>query len=1484
MYRLLTSLCLFLCLAPRGLAQLSVDFSNSKSGGCSPLVVTFTPTLYGSSAGATYQWDLGNGNTSTTANPQAIYTTVGTYTVTLTVSSGGRSASASHPVTVYASPTAGFAASANLVCSTPVTFTSNSQAGDGSYLTGWLWDFGDGSTQNASSTVTHPYTTVGTMTVSLTVSDNHGCTASATQSNLIKVLPPLTAGFTSDKQVLCNVSDPVQFTNSSTGPGTLTYSWDFGDGTTSTQPNPGHSYSQKGNYPVKLTVTNSDGCVATANQATPLNVANYHTDFNAPATGACQNSSLTFTDVSQPSPTTRTWLIDGSPYSYYNPLTYTFPSPGTHTITLANTYGTCPQQTSKTVDIKPLPPAIPFTTVLAGACGAPVTATLTANPTGGGAYTYDWIYNYTYVYGNPSETNSGSNPTTTHTFTTNDAYTVQLTATDANGCKSTTSKNIIIQAPNVQIYEPAPGTSSNSCNQPITKTLAFYPPTTPLTGINWDFGDGTHSADPNPTHTWTQPGQYIVQLYYTDANGCNGVSGNRIYVIISPPVNIDFTATPTTACAGSTISFSSPSATALNPLYSTWSFGDGSQWFATGAIHTYANPGVYDVTFYVQTIGGCSQTVTKTGYITILPTPGQYTGYTNTCDGDRSVVTFTYNQAGATSINWDFGDGSTQVTAGNIGQVQHSYPRTGTYYPNITGTNGTCSSQKSDAVYVLKKQSPVLSAASNTVCANGTLAVSLAMERNPREAGTGYYYDYTPQFFYGDGTPFAGTTTLTNTYNGYLNGAFQYTLSGFQAGKSGLYVSTKSFGFNCSDLSNTMPLTIQGSATAAMTVSGNIQCFHNAVTFKDASTVGPANSIVNWTWDFGDGTTQSLNQSGTFTHVYAHPGNYTARLTVQDQGGCSSSSGSGVTNVQVNGPEPNFSYSPSRVLLGNTVYFANLTNTIGASGTTYTWDFGDGSGSTAANPSHLYTAPGIYTVTLTAKGGTVNTCSLTTTQTIVVNYFNSHFQISPLYVSNGTCPPVLAQFVNTSVNYSSVTWDFGDGTGAGNINYPSHVYTKPGGYQVTLSVYGSGGLIAQYTDSVFVRQPSASLTAVTPAVCVGQPTQLQAKAKGALNFVFDYGDGSVSNGLDSGVTHQYAKSGDYTAQLVVTDTVGCSVAANANVAVRVNPLPIIGVASSDPHVCLGSGIVLTATGASTYVWTPATSLDNPSSSSPTASPTVNTTYNVSATDANGCQGQGSIDLKVVMPQTLSVSPDSTGLCLGDTVALHAKGTDVVQWIGDVAGLNSVSSDNPLASPPQTVHYKVVGSDAYACFSDTAAITLTVLPLPTVNGGDDVEVLAGTPVTLAATGSSDIVQWQWTPAVFLSCTDCEQPICTPKKPTTYMVTVTNGVGCHARDTVQAKLLCEEAYVRIPEAFSPNGDGKNDRFGVLGIGLVDHMVIFDRWGEKVFDRSHFFTADADGQWDGKFRGQPAPTGTYVYFVEMSCPSGGVFTRRGTVVLVR
>jgi gliding motility-associated-like protein len=1091
-------------------------------------------------------------------------------------------------------------------------------------------------------------------------------------------------------------------------------------------------------------------------------------------------------------------------------------------------------------------------------------------------YTRAWDPQY-IVTAPPAAFISSPTPTMTfgNTYQYGVLYSVGLQLTNSYGCTTLITEPISMTKAYPSIYEPAPG-PQGTCNQPITKTFAINYSGT-LLSYYWNFGDGTTSTAASPTHTWTQPGTYATVLHYVDAGGCPGTT-SAILTEIDPPVSVTFSASPTTVCAGSQVNFQ-PAVTAGSPSYITWNYGDGSGGSGVN-FHAYYTPGVYTVTLTASTTEGCTSTATQTGYITVLAPPGVYAGHSATCD-NRNLVTFAYTSNNATSLVWTFGDGQGTTTSGSVGNVQHTYAQTGTYNLSLTATNGVCTVSNTDIVHVLTRQQPVLSAP-GSVCVNGSLNVQLAIARNPWQINSGYYYDYTPQFYYADGTPFNGTVTFTNPYSPYSNGAFGWTLSGFQPGESGLYVVTTSFGFGCTDRSNTIPLIIKGTATPALTVVSNAACYQQPVVLQDVSTVGPGNSIISGAWNFGDGQTQPLFPGGKVYHTYSTPGAYTVSLTINDAGGCQVTTNANVGTVTALGPKANFAVSATTMLYGSTLYLYNYTNTYGLGLVNYSWDLGDGTSSTVVSPSHSYAAPGTYTVTLTASnpaGG----CSSSFAVTVVVQPYNPHFQTYTNYVTSGKCPPVLAQFQNTSYGYSSIGWDFGDGATAGNVSSPSHVYATPGAYTVTLSLYGPGGLQAQYTDVVNVRQPSSTLAALTPVVCLGTATQVQATAQGALSYLFDFGDGTVGTGGAS-VSHVYAAPGTYSAQLVVTDTVGCAAAALAPAAVTVDPLPVVTVTLLVPVACLNASVRLAASGAVNYSWTPGLGLDAVDVASPLARPLVTTFYSVTGIDNNGCAGVDTVTVKVVQPEQLALSPDSTSLCAGDSLGLHASGTDNYVWIGDAGGLSSLDAGSVVAVPPSSMRYTVVGSDAYQCFHDTLSVPVTVLPVPTVDAGPSVEVLDDAPVDLVGSGSPDIVSWQWTPPVYLSCDDCAQPVCTPKKPEVYTVRVVNNVGCSASDTVSVKLICEAARVRIPGAFSPNNDGHNDRFAILGIGLVDHLVIFDRWGAQVFERANFYTADPGSQWDGSFHGQPAPTGTYVYFVEMTCPTGGAFTRKGTVVLVR
>jgi gliding motility-associated-like protein len=479
---------------------------------------------------------------------------------------------------------------------------------------------------------------------------------------------------------------------------------------------------------------------------------------------------------------------------------------------------------------------------------------------------------------------------------------------------------------------------------------------------------------------------------------------------------------------------------------------------------------------------------------------------------------------------------------------------------------------------------------------------------------------------------------------------------------------------------------------------------------------------------------------------------------------------------------------------------------------------------------------------------------------------------------------VFVQFSNTSQNYISYTWSFGDGETVSNVANPSHVYQIPGTYIVTLTVLGDNGQTTTTVDSVVVLAPAAVLSSAVPAICAGQADTLRSTGdQRVVSSAWDFGDGTVVSDTDSTVSHVYTTAGLYQAKLVVTDSVGCSAAAAATDAIDVHAPPIVGLTPPTALVCLGSGVTISALGGVTYSWSPGGSLSDSLVSAPFATPLVNTVYTVTVADNIGCTNSGSIGVRVVRPDTVQVSPDSTAICPGKEVQLTATGAYSYQWIG--GGLSGTNGGNVVARPVGTSEYILVGSDSAGCFPDTVLVKVTVLEAPTVNAGPGLQVQTETPVTIAAVGSPDVVSWLWVPATDLSCTTCAQPVCTPRQNEQYVVTVTAGDGCQASDTVVVTLTCNEAKVRIPEAFTPNGDGHNDRFTVLGaIPMVNHLAIYNRWGEKVFEEDHFAPADPGSGWDGTVGGQAAPAGVYVYFVEMRCPTGGAFMRTGTVVLVR
>lgn len=1622
-------------------AQLSADFTMSKQGGCSPVQISFTSTTRGASANAVYQWDLGNGNSSALQNPGAVYKDEKAYTITLTVKDGAQTSVKTQTVTVYKKPVADFSSNLSKVClPAPVTFTANAKPGDGS-ISSYFWDYGDGSTdQTYYGQSSHSFSFTQKPSVSLTVTNTYGCSASITKSGLLEVLPSMQASFSTNKTVLCQISDAVQFTNNSSGPGTLSYSWDFGDGTTSAQKDPQHTYSAKGSYTVKTTVTNTEGCSATNVQTAYINVANFNSQLFIPAL-ICKTNSVYFTGSSTIYPNNSEWDFgDGTVYNnyYWGSVGHAYYNPGTYTVKVTNSFGSCKESVTKQVVVQDIPDLKGFTADIKGNCGAPVLVQF--KDTTAGDVKWQWSFDNYY-----NQNSTAQSPS--FTYSSNGYYYVYLTATNAAGCSSSISKAVYINAPSVNIsYRNSSSQNGMESCGPLTVTLG-YTSSEPLTDFQWNFGDGTTSKQESPVHSWNNPGVYTVRLTYVTASGCKGATDYSAFHVYGKP-NANFTASTTTVCGPSPVSFSGSGT--LPETYRYWDFGGASYNYYTGYTATtqYADTGTYSI----KTIafnGPCSDTAIKVNYIKVTGPFPSIKGVSYTCSGTRGDVTIRQVTRQATGGTWDFGDGTTMPLDTAQHEVIHTYTKTGSYNVRLTATAGQCAITVGTVVQVLLKQKPVLTLGKTEMCSDETVSASIT-NYEPNPWGGGSYNHYSFQLKYGDESSYTGYVGYQNNYYYWAN-QFNGSLTNFAKGEDKIRVITTSYYLGCNDTSAFVPIKVKG-ANPGFEVIADKVCFKTPVQFRDTSKSYTSTPITSWRWNFGDGQSQTASSGGAMTHKYDNPGNYFVSLTVTDASGCAATS-SYYNYAQVNGPKAAFGVSATSISPNSAINFYNYSNTVNSANVEYQWDYGDGATGAGYSGSHVYTVPGSYTVKLIASSA--SGCKDTATQLINVKFVNSAFNFTSSFISSSKCPPVVVRFNNTSYNGSRFTWDFGDGATLDNQYYTSHVYYNPGKYKVTLTVYSDNGTKYVTVDSIDVHAPAAKMAADILHGCTSQQVTLNAPVHDASTYMWDFGDGALVSSSDTFSIHKYATAGVYSPSLLMTDGNGCTATTSLNNQViidslslaikgipdhicdsatiyfqpdvrnvaggqgqqtivyawdfgtrntndvsdlknpvfsykdpgtytvsfqamtpfgckktttekvvvyqkatgaingpldlcagskaqfsgqstvsdgltwswdffngntsgtqnpvsqhfnnegiypvqlilkhdgcfdtvihslKVHPVPVVQVTASKNLLCLGETVQLNATGGGTYSWQSGSDLSGTNVSNPLASPKNNAVYTVAVTNSFGCQKADSIKLTVVQPFQMKVTAD-TFVCAGDKIQLHASGASAYLWMGVTQGLDDLHSANPLASPITTTSYTVIGADAFGCFKDTANVKVNVAPLPSVKAEAEVDMLAGDEHQLVATGSNDVTQWMWTPSDYLSCTNCAAPLVKPRGFIDYTVTVKNQYGCLDKDTVHINLQCSQAFVFVPNIFTPNHDGKNDLFYIKGKGVsvIKHFKIYSRWGEVVFERSNFAIDDKSFGWDGTFKGNFVPAGTYVYIAELSCDAGVPFIKKGTITVV-
>ena len=420
-----------------------------------------------------------------------------------------------------------------------------------------------------------------------------------------------------------------------------------------------------------------------------------------------------------------------------------------------------------------------------------------------------------------------------------------------------------------------------------------------------------------------------------------------------------------------------------------------------------------------------------------------------------------------------------------------------------------------------------------------------------------------------------------------------------------------------------------------------------------------------------------------------------------------------------------------------------------------------------------------------------------------------------------------------------------------------------------------------------------------PAVLTFTGNQLVPDPYGPLTWLWNFDNGQTAN-VQNPNPVSYPKAGEYVVSLIATNTEGCSTMTDTTAPnhLFIYPIPTVN-AGADTTICLGTPLQLNASGAATtYNWLPpadpAASLSCLACVNPVANPVPNSTYFVvTGTSIFGCKANDTIQVMVNVPPVVNVSgPDS--VCLGQSAQLTATGAAIYNW-SPTEGLNNANIANPVATPDASqigglpsnvITYIVTGYDSKKCFSNVDSIHVTAFNYPVITLTPNATINVGSSYQINSSATTNIVSLNWTPSNTLSCSNCLTPLATPTKTTKYDLTATNDGGCSTTDSIRVQVICNGANFFVPNSFSPNGDGINDRFIVNGVGLnvIPSITIYNRWGQIVFQKSNFAPNTPADAWDGTFNGQPAPSDVYIYTIQILCNNATLIPYHGNVTLIR
>ncbi len=398
--------------------------------------------------------------------------------------------------------------------------------------------------------------------------------------------------------------------------------------------------------------------------------------------------------------------------------------------------------------------------------------------------------------------------------------------------------------------------------------------------------------------------------------------------------------------------------------------------------------------------------------------------------------------------------------------------------------------------------------------------------------------------------------------------------------------------------------------------------------------------------------------------------------------------------------------------------------------------------------------------------------------------------------------------------------------------------------------------------------------ATTPAGCSGGPD-------GSITVAATGGNSAYQYSID-GINFQSSNVFNVTANLytiTIRDGNGCM--ATQGTAIALNDTVTVDAGASET-ICEGTGYLIPAvSNGSILSWSPSTALDNTGILNPTANPVTSIKYYLTATSGI-CTKKDSVEV-FVRPAPVPDAGDDIDVCYGKVFQLHGNGGVSYQWSPTTHFISPGTAQDPGVKAVADISYGLMVTDIFNCRSLVPdVVSINVTPTVKIFAGSDTIVAINQPVQLSAIelNNSGVTDWSWSPAFPLNNSAIAAPVATLSYEQRLIVTGTTPAGCQGVDDILIKVyLGPDIYV--PSAFTPNNDGRNDILRAIPAGMKEFKFfkVFDRSGQLIF-----FTKDPRQGWDGKIKGVPVSTGTFVWIAEAIDYKGNLLARKGVVTVIQ